>query len=137
MTEFNHLKASQVLAYGKLFKKSVACKLYDVKSCTYDQWKNRLKHRKDEKLQIMYEEALAKMVEKWEEENDRALTEGLKMMQIGFKNHPFNKEPRSASEKRNWGYTIECAGKAIKSMGDLAIGSKVLSEEDDELDSDQ
>lgn len=128
--EFNYLKASQVLAHAKLFTKSAACSFYGVPSGTYDRWKNKLKT--DQKLLNLYNSALIKLQEEWQGETVRALKKGLEVMYIAFENHPFDKKPVTSVEQRNWGYNVDSAGKAIKSIGDLAIGTKVLMEDDDD-----
>lgn len=131
MSEFNYLKASQVLAHGKLFTKAAACSFYDLPSGTYDNWKNKLKNGKDQKLLDLYNSALIKLTEEWQGETVRALKKGLEVLHLAFENHPFDKKPTTPVEQRNWGYNVDCTGKAIKSIGDLAIGTKILMEDDD------
>ncbi|MDJ0591280.1 MAG: hypothetical protein QNJ72_14995 [Pleurocapsa sp. MO_226.B13] len=130
MQEFKYFRASLTLAYGTLFTKSAACQFYGVPSGTYDRWKNRLKD--DDKLLELYNSALTKLREEWQGETVKALKSGLRVINIGFENHPFDKKPSSHNEQRNWGYNISCTSQAIKSIGDLAIGTKVLMKDDED-----
>lgn len=130
MAVLNYYKASQVLAYGKLFSKSAACNVYDVASGTYDGWKNKLKS--DDKLLELYEKELTELREQWKEECISTLKSGLNSIKIAFDNHYFHKRPNNYKDKIAWAKGVTAASLAIKSIGDLTIGTVVLSEEDDE-----
>lgn len=132
MTEFPYIRASQALAHGKLFDKRRACTFYDVKSGTYDGWVNKLKT--DRKLMALYEDALTKLKNEWQTESINTLKKGLHALNSAFDHNPFKREPLTIPESRAWGYNVDCAGRALKGLGDLVIGTHVLTNDDDDDD---
>lgn len=129
MPEFPTQRASVVLAHGKLFTKKAACSLYDVASGTYDRWRNRLNTDPDFK-EIYYEE-LDKLSNQWQGETVRTLKKGLEVTQQAFDNHPFRISPKNPKETFAWAKAADSMSKLIKSVGDLAISTTVLNDEDE------
>lgn len=127
---FPYLRASKALAHAKIFNKRSACSIYGTPSGTYDYWKSRLK--KDDKLFHLVEIEYKRMIEEWEEDITRTVKEALGTMNTAFKNHPFGSVPDTELGRKNWGYNVDFTSKAIKNIGELGLGAKVLSEEDEE-----
>ncbi len=130
LAEFPYKKAAYILAYAQLFGKRSACDRYQIKSGTYDGWKNKLK--KDEVLKQLYLQELDKLFSEWQGETVRALKRGLEVAYQGFDTHPFEKKPENIKEQLAWAKTMDATGRVIRAIGELAIGTHVLMEEDDE-----
>lgn len=134
MPEFPYRKASIVLAHGKLFTKKKACNIYNIKSSTYDQWRNRLNY--DAKLQEMCDCELNKLANQWQGETVTALKKGLEVATQAFDNHPFRLPPRTNRDTEAWAKAADSMSKLIKSIGDLAISTTVLNDDDDDDEED-
>lgn len=132
MAEFPYDRASQILAYGKLFSRKAALELYDVKPSTYDSWKNKLK--KDQALIDLTQEAFINLKEEWKEESVFSLKLALRTANKAFTNHPFDKKPETIKEKIAWAKSLTAVALAIKNIGELTIGTVVLQEDDTEED---
>lgn len=132
MADFPYTKASIVIAHAKLFSKRKACDIYNVKSSTYDQWRNRL--NSDEKLQQMCDHELKKLANQWQGETVTALKKGLQVANMAFDNHPFRLPPKTNRDIEAWAKAADSMSKLIKNIGDLAISTTVLNEEDGDDD---
>ena len=131
---FPYTRASKALAHAKIFTKRSACTIYGAPSGTYDYWKSRL--NKDDELFRLFEIEYKKMLEDWENDITETVKLGLGTMNMAFKNHPFKSVPDTELGRKNWGYNVDFMGKAIKNVGELGLGSKVLSEEEEETEKD-
>jgi len=110
VTLFPYIRASQVLAHGKLFSKKNACKFYGVASGTYDGWNSKLKS--DSELQNLFAIALKKLTEEWQKESINTLKKGLFALNTAFDNNPFETAPQNVNEARAWAYCVDCSGRA-------------------------
>lgn len=130
MPNFPYSRAALVLAEASCFGKQLACSKYHVANSTYNDWKQRL--GKDDKLAELYQETLSKLREEWQEDSIKALKKGLEIIYCGFENHPFEGKPVGDRQIEAWGRNIDALSKAIKSIGDLAISTHILKEDDED-----
>lgn len=132
MTVFPYVKAAVVLAHADIFSKRSACLFYDVASGTFDRWRNRLKS--DEKLRKMHQQEYQTAKDEWQEETSHTLKLGLLSLQKAFKNDIFEFNPKNARDREAWAKGVDSMAKAIRSVGDLAISTIVLNDDEDDED---
>lgn len=131
LSSSNDLKIAKILAYGKYFCRAKSTRLFGIPGGTYDCWLN--KSKKDQELGKLVEIEYKKLVEKVDEEIFNSIKIGLKALNQGFENHPFDETDLA---KKNWGYNIDSASKAIKNIGEIAIAQQIFSVEE-EVDGDE
>ena len=128
MPEFPYERAALVLAEAKYFGKKLACQKYQVPRTTYTNWKKRL--GTDNKLaSLVATESLA-LTQQWQSDTIICLKQTLFSIQKAMDNHPFSLKPQTVEEKELWAKHIEALSKMIKSLGELAISSHVLLEDE-------
>lgn len=132
---FNYERAARTLAESTYYGKRAACSKFHVSPRTFDNWKARLKT--DEQLNSLYRQHLNNYEKKldglrdlWQEEAVGTLRACLK----AIKTHlaiTSTEKLATTRDREAWAKQIDSLAKAVKSIGDLAVATYVLIEDDD------
>lgn len=133
---FNYARAAKTLAEAAYYGKRSACSKFNVSLRTFDNWKARLKT--DEQLislyqqqRINYENKLDNLRDLWQEEAVGTLRACLGAIKTQIDNAPKGKI-ETTRDREAWAKQMDSLAKAVKSIGDLAVCTHVLMEDEDE-----
>lgn len=130
MPSFNYERASYILAEAMVFGKKSTCQKYSIPSRTYEYWRARL--RTDGQLSELYQQALKELKQEWQEDSIKTLKKGLNVIYKGLNNNPLEQSPKDAREIEAHAKYLDSLSRIIKSVGDLAISTHVLKEDEEE-----
>ena len=128
MPQFEYERSAKVLADAEYFGKKLACQKYQVPPTTYNGWKQRLK--KDKKLREMVAAESQVLSQQWQGETIKTLNFVLIQIQQAMKKAPTELDFNSERGAEVWAKTISSLAGAIKNLGELAIATHVLMEDE-------
>ncbi len=128
MPHFDYKRATKVLAEAEYFGKKLACQKYQVPSTTYNGWKQRLK--KDKKLREMVAAESKVLSQQWQGETIKTLNFVLIQIQQAMKKAPTEFDFKSERGAEMWAKTVSSLAGAVKNLGELAIATHVLMEDE-------
>ncbi len=132
MPHFEYERATLVLAEAEYFGKKLACQKYQVPPTTYNGWKQRLK--KDKKLREMVAAQSQVLSQQWQGETIKTLNLALSQMQQTMRKAPTELDFKSERGAEMWVKTISSLAGAIKNLGELALATHVLMEDESDED---